>query len=181
MKRLHRTGGFTLLELLAVLVVMATVVVAVVPALVGTSGAEVEAAARTLAAGLRRVRSQAIRNHRPQSLVLDVERRSFRLSFETHDRSLPEGVELKMVTAREALASGERGAIRFFPNGGSSGGQITVAGAAREIVLDVDWLSGRVRMFNGRRDARLEHGGDYSERSARNIASSGIGVRPSGS
>lgn len=143
----RRAGGFSLLELLAVLVVMAAVVATVAPAFVKTGGTEVEAAARTLAAGLRRARSQAIQHHRPQSLVLDVEQRTFRLSFEDRSRGLPHGIALKMVTAQEALESTERGAIRFYSNGGSSGGQITVSGGVRELVVDVDWLNGRVRIF----------------------------------
>ena len=141
--------GYSLLELLAVLVLMATVAATVMPRFIGTGTTDTQAAARTLAAGLRRARSQAIQHSHTASLTLDVQRREFELSFEDRTRKLPRGVRLKLFTARSAVETAERGAIRFFPDGGSTGGRITVAGPNKEILVDVDWLTGRVSVLTG--------------------------------
>jgi general secretion pathway protein H len=40
-----------------------------------------------------------------------------------------------------------QGAIRFFPDGGSNGGRVTVASGERKYEVDVDWLTGRVAIL----------------------------------
>lgn len=148
MNRLKTLNGFSLLELLAVLAIMGAILVTVMPALLSTGGAELRTTARTLAAGLRRARSQAIQQHRTQSLTVDVNRREFELSFEGRTRKLPDGIDLKLFTARSAIESEGRGAIRFFADGGSTGGRITVSNPRSALLVDVDWLSGQVRILD---------------------------------
>ena len=41
------------------------------------------------------------------------------------------------------------GAIRFFPDGSSTGGEIMLAGAAGTFFVRVDWLTGRIRIDEG--------------------------------
>lgn len=143
-----RRGGFTLLELLVVLVLLTAVTALVAPAFLKTGGVEAQAAARSLAAGLRRARSHAIRKGAEAALTVDVERREFSLSFEDRARRLPRDVELTLYTARAAVENSARGAIRFFPDGGSTGGRITIESGKRKVLVDVDWLSGRVRIVD---------------------------------
>jgi general secretion pathway protein H len=38
-------------------------------------------------------------------------------------------------------------AIRFFPDGSSSGGTISLSGANRDYFIGVDWLTGRVELL----------------------------------
>lgn len=155
----HNNRGFSLLELLAVLVLMAGVAATVLPQFNKTGGAEVQSTARTLAAGLRRARSQAIQHLRPQSLSLDVERREFKLSFESHPRKLSPNIGLKLFTARSELEDPTRGAIRFFSDGGSTGGRITVSGASRELLVNVEWLTGRVSILDAEGKTMKSTGG----------------------
>ena len=147
--------GFTLLELLAVLVLMGALLAIVAPGLTKTTGAEMQSTARTLAAGLRRARSQAIQKNTPQALTLDVERREFVLSFEGRPRKLPATIDFSLYTARSALEGESRGAIRFFPDGGSTGGRITLTVPARVLLVDVDWLSGRIRILEKKDSERV--------------------------
>lgn len=146
---MQRRRGFTLIELLVVLVMLTAMTALVAPALLKTGGVEVEVAARNLAAGLRRARSQAIQRNTVEALSLDVERKEFALSFEGRPRKLPGDIELSLYTARSAIESESRGAIRFFPDGGSTGGRITVKRGRRQVHVDVDWLGGRVRILEG--------------------------------
>ena len=151
--------GFTLIELLAVLVLLVLVTALAAPALLKTGGVELEATARTLAAGLRRARSQAIQHHAVQDLSLDVERREFSLSFDGRLRRLPGDIDYRLYTARSAREGETRGAIRFFPDGGSTGGRITLERGRRTIHVDVDWLGGRVRILDASGEAgRLSSG-----------------------
>lgn len=141
----RRAAGLSLLELLITLALMALVVAIAVPMLgSGVSTTQLRAAARELAAGLRLARSEAVAGRADTLLSIDLARRSFRVASHREDHALPSGVELKLFTAQRDLVSATAGAIRFFPDGGSTGGRVTVASGERKFDIDVDWLTGRV-------------------------------------
>lgn len=145
-----KSGGFTLVEILVVMVIM-SLVYSLVPPLFssGLSGAEIKAAARKMATGLRKVRNDAMVSKQERALVLDVEGRNFRLTGDAKDYRLPPQANLKLFTAQEELTGNRSGAIRFFPDGSSTGGRITISGSSGpEYKVDVDWLTGRVAILN---------------------------------
>jgi len=142
--------GFTLLELVLVLVIAAAGYALVVRFTSGgVSGAELKSAARALAAGLRDARGTAIARQEPATLTVDVERRSFAVSGAPRPRSLPARLDVKLYTAQSEIIDDKRGAIRFLPDGSSTGGRITLASGTRSLLVDVDWLTGRVSIKEG--------------------------------
>lgn len=146
-----RSGsGFTLFEVLIVLLLLA-VLYSLVPPLfsVGGSTAELKAAARQVAAGLRKAQGQALAGQSEAVLSLDVEARTFRVSGDDKTYRLPEALTLSVVTAQTEVDSGQEGSIRFYPDGSSTGGRITVARGDRRFLVDVDWLTGRVEIGDG--------------------------------
>jgi general secretion pathway protein H len=145
---ISRARGFSMLELLVVLAIMAMVTAAVMPMLgKGVSTTELKSAARSLASGLRLARSEAVSQHRQTFLVLDVAGRRFKVDQDPKAYALPRDVELKLYTAQKDLVDESVGAIRFFPDGGSNGGRITVASGERKYEVDVDWLTGRIAIL----------------------------------
>jgi general secretion pathway protein H len=58
---------------------------------------------------------------------------------------LPKKPELAMLTAQSEQIQDKTGNIRFFPDGSSTGGRITISAGERREDVDVDWLSGRVK------------------------------------
>jgi len=145
----RRLSGVTLLEILVVLTLMAFIVAVVLPTFGGgVSTAALKSAAREVAAGLRYARGQAIAQRSEALLVLDVEALTFTLPPDTHLHRLPERLELKLYTAQRDLVGDKIGAIRFFPDGGSTGGRITLAAGERKYDVDVDWLTGRVTILD---------------------------------
>ena len=81
-------------------------------------------------------------------LVLDLEGRRFKVDSDPQEYALPRDVELKLFTAQKDLVDDKIGSIRFFPDGGSNGGRITVASGERKYEVDVDWLTGRVAILD---------------------------------
>ena len=63
---------------------------------------------------------------------------------------LPEQLELKLYTAQSEIVNERQGAIRFFPDGSSTGGRVTLASGERKFLVDVDWLTGKVSIRSGR-------------------------------
>jgi len=141
--------GVTLLELLIVLAIMAIVAGFMIPMFGGPiSTSELRSAARELAAGLRLAQSEAVSQRRQTFLVLDVAGKRFKVDNDPHEHKLPSKVELKLFTAQNDLVNDSVGSIRFFPDGGSNGGRITVASGDRKFDVDIDWLTGRVAILD---------------------------------
>ena len=141
----RRQPGFTLLEVIVVLVLGAIIYAVLLSAPFGkASAADLKAAARTLASGLRTVQTTAMTTRRDALLTLDVDAREFVLSGDPQVRKLPDGIDFKLYTAQAEVTSDRRGSIRFYPDGSSTGGRITVSSGERKFLVDVDWLTGRV-------------------------------------
>jgi general secretion pathway protein H len=139
----------TLLELLIVLAIMAIVAAMVIPMFgSGVSSTALKSAARQVAAGLRLARSEAVATRHDTRLVLDLEHRTFQVEPDARIHALPRELEMKLYTAQSDLVSDRVGAIRFFPDGGSNGGRITLAAGERKYEVDIDWLTGRVAILD---------------------------------
>ncbi|ADJ29711.1 GspH/FimT family protein [Nitrosococcus watsonii] len=141
--------AFTLLELLVVLA-LAAILMALVPPLLqgGVANAELKSTARKLAAALKYVRSQAITHHQEAVLVVDLERRYFMMTGKKRRYPIPDNLEISLVTARSELDSDRIGKIRFFPDGTSTGGRITVAQGKSKYGVDINWLTGQVAILD---------------------------------
>jgi general secretion pathway protein H len=141
-------AGFSLLELLVVLMLMAIIAAVTLPIFgPGVSTTDLKRATREVAAGLRLARGQAIAQRTEATLELDVAARTFRVPPDPRLHTMPSGIELKLFTAQRDLSSEQVGAVRFFPDGGSNGGRITLAAGDRKYDVDIDWLTGRVAIL----------------------------------
>jgi general secretion pathway protein H len=138
--------GFTLVELLVVLVIAALAL-----SLVGTSisrnisGAEMRNAARKVAASLRYTRTQAILTKSEQVFLVDTDKRTFKAAGRPTEE-LPEGMNVELNTARSELTSETAGGIRFYPDGGSTGGNVRLEANGRVYRVNVTWLTGEASL-----------------------------------
>jgi general secretion pathway protein H len=136
--------GFTLLELVVVLTLLSLLLIVLPPAIRGGGDAGLRAAAHDVAAGLRRAQSEAVARNRAVAFVLDVNAHRFRVGAGGATRALPDDVALRLYTAGSELIDAATGAIRFYPDGSSTGGEITLSSETRDYHVAVDWLTGRV-------------------------------------
>jgi general secretion pathway protein H len=140
-----RQAGFTILEILVVLVIAGIAYTLILGTPFGRASAgDLKAAARTLASGLRTAQSTAMVTRRDALLTVDLESREFTVAGDANVHKLSEKIDLKLFTAQSEVASERRGSIRFYPDGSSTGGRITVSSGERQYLVDVDWLTGRV-------------------------------------
>jgi general secretion pathway protein H len=142
------SSGFTLLEMVIVLMLMGLIAAVTIPIFgSGVSTTELRGAARELAAGLRLARGQAIAQRSEAALALNVSARAFSVPPDPRVHALPRGIDLKLFTAQNDIVSDQIGAIRFYPDGGSNGGRVTLSAGTRKYDVDVDWLTGRVAIL----------------------------------
>ncbi len=99
-------------------------------------------AVRDVVTVLSTARREALDKGAPQDVEIDPQARRIRLNDIT--RQLPEGFVLS-VTAASELAREGSAVIRFYPEGGATGGDLEVtAPGGRGVHISVDWLMGSV-------------------------------------
>jgi general secretion pathway protein H len=140
--------GFTIFELLLVVLLLGLVYALAGPDLTaGTPGLDAKSATRQLAAGLRKARSIAATERRDALLALDVNARSFTVTGDPRIYKLPKTLNLSLFTAESEILDTQTASIRFFPDGSSTGGRITITTGGHQQGVDVDWLTGRVKIL----------------------------------
>jgi general secretion pathway protein H len=140
-----RDNGFTLLELLVVLAIMSLVVAITLPNLrLPGFASDTARAARQIASGLADARQQAIHTNLENAFVVDLAQHSYQIASKP-PVSL-KGIEsLTLLTAERGVIDGSRGMIRFYPDGSSDGGELSVKGGdGARITIRVNWLTGRI-------------------------------------
>ena len=142
-------AGFSLLEIMVALAILALAV-----GLVGvgfarsSAGFRFDAATQDLALSLREANARALRSGREISVVIDVDGRRYQLQ-QDQPTALPEGAVVRVVSGGQVMTAARQPAIIFYPNGGSSGGAITLTEQDRSATVSVDWLTGAVGITNG--------------------------------
>jgi general secretion pathway protein H len=137
--------GFTLIELLVVLVIIGLMLsLAPVAFRQALPGVQHKAVARDLAAALRDARGRAIQENRDVAVIVDVEARTFATGDGGELGRLGDDLTVSLVVGQSEQLDETRARIRFFPDGTSTGGRITLTGNQRDYHVLVDWLSGRV-------------------------------------
>jgi general secretion pathway protein H len=139
----YSAAGFTLIEILVTLAVLGFALMLFVGYKAPWSATlDLKGTAAELAQQLRLARAEAIARDRPVEFALDLAHHSYRIG-DAPMHLLPAGLAVRMLTiAGEQRGPG--GAIRFNPDGSSTGGRISLSAGRRQIAVGVDWLTGRV-------------------------------------
>lgn len=130
--------------LLALFIAAALTAVAVPNVTPLLTRSQLTAATRDVASGLRYARGQALSGGHEATFELDVDHRIYRVSGRRKNFSLPDSVHLSLYTAEKEAGEEGVGNIRFFPDGSSTGGRVTLEAAGKKRLVDVNWLTGEV-------------------------------------
>jgi general secretion pathway protein H len=139
-----RQSGFTLIELVAV-VALIGIALSVVSLSFSKSmnSAKVQAASRDLVAALRYTRGQAIVKNKQAALDLDMQNNTYQAPGKPLVK-LPKEMHMTLLTAQSEQTGTTSGRIRFFADGASTGGHVSIFAGQREWRVNVSWLTGQV-------------------------------------
>ena len=141
-------AGFTLLELLVVLSIVAIAVTVAMPGFSGRGGGNLlHGQASNLAAKLRLARAAAMQSNRITSVTVDVEKRSYIYEPARSITQLSADVRLRVSVTRP-LTDDRRASILFYPDGSSSGARVLFTSARATCSIEVITLTGHVT-FDG--------------------------------
>ena len=163
--------GFTLLELLVVLVIVGLMSALVGPKLVGSlSNTKLKVASKKVAAALRYARSQAASQNATYIARFDFDKSRLHIrtdpqtgaeninedsgvdiesSLKSKNYILPEEIIFENALSVQNGIDSEFYEIIFFPNGNSSGGEIIIADKKeKKYKITVDFITGSVHLHN---------------------------------
>lgn len=140
-----RDSGFTLLELLVVLAIIALMFAIVPRATAGLAGFRLRAAAEQLADTLRGLHDHAVRSGQTVEFCLNPQERRYTVSGRGMARRLPAIIDAVSILQDSPINPGETPRFRFFPDGSATAGTITLHHDTRQMVVSIEWLTGRVR------------------------------------
>lgn len=147
MSRPSQAQGFTLIELIVVLVI---VIIGFAAISIGISSghdtAEIKAAARDVLSALRFARGEALMAHEETTVDFDLENNTYTVSHRDKVYDIPEEVSLTVVTAQSELTGQGMGSIRFFADGSSTGGRVTLERETAKWQIDINWLTGAAEL-----------------------------------
>src|SRR5262245_47055447 len=137
-----RRAGFTLIEIVAVMLIIALVASLAVTMTTGTGRGRLKALALETAALLRRERQGAIMTGQERQVSVDGERRV--LVGDGGDVvAIPRDVALDILGI-DALWSGRQAVVRFLPDGASTGAWLKLSRDKAEHEIRVNWYTGGV-------------------------------------
>lgn len=156
-----RQTGFTLLELIVVLVLLGIIAVLVAPGLGGSlENAKLKTASRELLTALRVQRSEAIAQGRIITLRFAGDESNYRIDGEPVN--LAEGLSVVYQAATGAVSQGVQGPdvqgealpvtgnndLAFYPDGSSSGALLQLRLGEGLRYIRIDWLTGAVSLLD---------------------------------
>lgn len=142
----HTLSGFTLTELLVVLALVGLFSLAGPPMIAaGLPGVKAKSVAQSLANHLRSARSTAILENETILIKFDPQLGQYQISKQEEAIELPDQTRLDFQSAKGAPP-----VIKFYSDGSSSGGEITIALHERHYQISVKPLFGRIKIEKAR-------------------------------
>jgi general secretion pathway protein H len=141
--------GFTLLEMVCVLAVIAMLAAVLLPLIPRqTSRSRLEAYAVQTATLLKADRSAAIRRRSDVATLVDATTRSIHSGATSAMISIPEDVHFDALLPQTCRQRAALSTISFFADGMSCGGTIALSRLDTGYEIRVNWLTGRIEIVS---------------------------------
>lgn len=141
--------GYTLLELIIVLSIIAALFAVGLSRVAGSGSSTAEFMSISSALHADLVKSQAMARMSGRTSVFRVSPNKLAYSFasEESEVNLPEGFSMTINSASAGGNADQPETIEFYSWGGASGGIVVLNDASKQVEYEVDWLTGGVRLM----------------------------------
>lgn len=108
--------------------------------------ANLQSSARDVVSALRYCRGYAMIKGRDGLFELNTQEHIYRVSGKAKKFTIPEDIEIGLFTTTTETLNESAGRIRFFADGSSTGGRVTLVGINQTLVIDINWLTGDIKL-----------------------------------
>ncbi len=112
----------------------------------GTAAIQFRSAAKEIASGLRYMRMQAVTNNQETEFIFNLDENYYQLTGREKEYRIPDDITVTILFAANQNSQNQSGSIRFFSDGSSTGGRITLETDKLKRLIDVNWLTGQVEI-----------------------------------
>ena len=140
-------AGFTLLEMIAALALVALAVSLVMPRLSASrQSLRLRTLAVEMASNMKIARTEAMKTNTDTVFVLDTTNRSYSAAGAVPKKQIPREITVSFESQAAESNGPSRAGFRFRPDGTASGGSIKLQTGANTTAISVDWLTGAVTL-----------------------------------
>ncbi len=145
----QKQTGFTLIEVIVVMVMIAVLAGMVASGMTDSLGkAKIRAVSKNLVSAMRYTRGQAIVKHEQKTITFNVEDKTYQAPRKKVVH-IPDEIDINVYTADSEVADETTGSIRFFSDGSSTGGWVKLTHKNKIWKINVNWLTGEIAMIEG--------------------------------
>ena len=144
----HRSheDGSSLIEMIIVLAILSSTAFLVGPYVgIGRETRSLNRYAEEIAMMAKTSRAYAIGDNVEREIVFDVEGRRLFMSQSSSELTIPDDMAIAIENTRMPV-SPDRPAIRFLPNGTTTGGTLTLVRNEQRAIVRIDWLGGAIKI-----------------------------------
>ncbi len=141
----YQNKGFTLIELTVVLIIMVTGFGVIATSISsGNKSAQLKAVTRDLGSAFRYARGQALISRKEVAVAIDLSKNTYKITSRDKVFHFSSEIDVTLVIAQDEFKDDEIGQIRFYADGSSSGGRVTMEWGNLKRIIDINWLTGKV-------------------------------------
>ena len=85
-------------------------------------------------------------SHQEMVVTFDLSENTYSISGRGKVYHIPKTIGLTVVTAQSEIISKGLGSIRFFADGSSTGGRVTLERGKAAWQIDINWLTGQIEL-----------------------------------
>ena len=89
---------------------------------------------------------QAVTENQETEFIFNLDENYYQLSGRNKKYRIPDDVAVTVYFAESLDSHDQQGIIRFFPDGSSTGGRITLEIEQQKRFIDINWLTGQVEI-----------------------------------
>jgi general secretion pathway protein H len=90
----------------------------------------------------------ALMSHRETAVMFNLNENSYTVNNRDKVFTIPETIKVTVVTTQNQLLGQNQGSIRFFADGSSTGGRVSLKRGENVWQIDINWLTGQIELKN---------------------------------